>query len=456
MCGVDDVLRAYSFELSISGRAACLTQSLERNSAESDLTFTPFPRARSLLQPITKERSCRDVLFLLIFFGFWVGMIIIGGYAFHNGNFNIVQYGLDSSGYVCGQKNTAYHDPSLPPAPPRPPPSPAPPSPLPPPPSPPPLPPLPPPLLPAGASSPAPSRTWHTTAPALTLAHSRPQPPPAGRRHILQSTYNPLKLTSGPDLTASKFLYYYNPSQWASAAALGQLSSVCLPACPSVTVFDGGAALNKASSWPVVCKYFAESSFVSSAYNGTINVWRAPPPPPSSRRRRRSNTAPPPARSASPQPSPPALPYPSPRRSTSYFSSLSDADQGRALQRGDCFAVLLPGKPFIHRCVPVIPDSVLYGVRNMSNASNPQYTTLRTNNSAYGSATVAALENVHNVVAGGMNTVSQYFNDLAKGWLILLIGGFLSSAAVALLWLTLLRFAAGFMARAPPGPAARG
>lgn len=37
------------------------------------------------LQPIIKERSCRDVLFLLFFVMFWGGMIVIGIFAFSRG-----------------------------------------------------------------------------------------------------------------------------------------------------------------------------------------------------------------------------------------------------------------------------------------------------------------------------------------------------------------------------------
>jgi hypothetical protein len=35
--------------------------------------------------PIDK-RSCRDVLFLIVFIAYWVGMFVVAGIAFANGN----------------------------------------------------------------------------------------------------------------------------------------------------------------------------------------------------------------------------------------------------------------------------------------------------------------------------------------------------------------------------------
>ena len=62
----------------------------------------------------------------------------------------------------------------------------------------------------------------------------------------------------------------------------------------------------------------------------------------------------------------------------------------------------------------------------------------------------AGLVNMHNVVSTSLNTVAQYVNDLAKGWLILFIGGFIAAAVGALLWMVLLRYFAGTMVRFAP------
>lgn len=145
----------------------------------------------------------------------------------------------------------------------------------------------------------------------------------------------------------------------------------------------------------------------------------------------------------------PSRQLPAPRvRSTSYFTQLTVQHQVDSLAR-DCFPVMVPGKPYIHRCLPVVPDNVIQGLTNLTNSSlastdGSDSSLLR---SKFGKATLAGVAALHNVIAGGMNNVSQYVNDLAKGWLILFIGGFLASAIVALAWLTLLRYAAGFMAR---------
>ena len=39
-----------------------------------------------LLQRIAENRRCRDVLFLLFFLGFWIGMVILAGFAWSKGN----------------------------------------------------------------------------------------------------------------------------------------------------------------------------------------------------------------------------------------------------------------------------------------------------------------------------------------------------------------------------------
>lgn len=52
-----------------------------------------------------KHRKCRDVLWLLLYIAFWVGMGIIAEKAFRDGNPFQLLYGVDSFGNVCGQKN---------------------------------------------------------------------------------------------------------------------------------------------------------------------------------------------------------------------------------------------------------------------------------------------------------------------------------------------------------------
>ena len=51
---------------------------------------------------LKESRRCTDVLFCLIFGAFWIGMIVIGATAFSTGDPNLLYYGFDSSGYLCG------------------------------------------------------------------------------------------------------------------------------------------------------------------------------------------------------------------------------------------------------------------------------------------------------------------------------------------------------------------
>ncbi|GFR50844.1 hypothetical protein Agub_g13116 [Astrephomene gubernaculifera] len=55
------------------------------------------------------NRKCRDVLCLLFFGAFWVGMFIICGIAFRDGQPNRLLYGVDSYGMTCGTKNTLFN-----------------------------------------------------------------------------------------------------------------------------------------------------------------------------------------------------------------------------------------------------------------------------------------------------------------------------------------------------------
>ncbi|KAL0045810.1 hypothetical protein WJX82_005374 [Trebouxia sp. C0006] len=57
-------------------------------------------------QRIAENRRCRDVLFLLFFLGFWIGMVILAGFAWSKGNPKLLTHGVDQFGFVCGSKNT--------------------------------------------------------------------------------------------------------------------------------------------------------------------------------------------------------------------------------------------------------------------------------------------------------------------------------------------------------------
>jgi len=57
--------------------------------------------------PIPK-RKVNDVIFLILFLIFWVGMFIIAGFSFKYGNLNRLKYGTDSYGNLCGTSNTGF------------------------------------------------------------------------------------------------------------------------------------------------------------------------------------------------------------------------------------------------------------------------------------------------------------------------------------------------------------
>ena len=57
-----------------------------------------------------ERRRCTDVLFCLIFAAFWGGMVAIGYVAISGGDPNLLYYGFDSGGYLCGVKNELWGD----------------------------------------------------------------------------------------------------------------------------------------------------------------------------------------------------------------------------------------------------------------------------------------------------------------------------------------------------------
>ncbi|XP_013403883.1 choline transporter-like protein 1 isoform X2 [Lingula anatina] len=55
--------------------------------------------------PMVKKRGCTDIIVLVVFILFWVGMIYIAVYSIVNGDAFRLLYGYDSYGNTCGEKN---------------------------------------------------------------------------------------------------------------------------------------------------------------------------------------------------------------------------------------------------------------------------------------------------------------------------------------------------------------
>ncbi|XP_072129587.1 choline transporter-like protein 3 isoform X1 [Mobula birostris] len=58
-------------------------------------------------------RRCTDILWLIVFFLFWVGMVFIAGYAMTVGAAERLIFGYDSYGNICGRKNSPIKGASL-------------------------------------------------------------------------------------------------------------------------------------------------------------------------------------------------------------------------------------------------------------------------------------------------------------------------------------------------------
>jgi len=74
--------------------------------AEQEAPKPELSQSKSLGK-IRPERSCRDMLFLLIFLAFWLGMFYVGGYGFGKGDPRILIYGLDYKGNLCDKEGGA-------------------------------------------------------------------------------------------------------------------------------------------------------------------------------------------------------------------------------------------------------------------------------------------------------------------------------------------------------------
>ena len=64
---------------------------------------------KSLTEPhvISKDRSCTDVLCLLLFVVFLVAWVVVGVWAFANGDPNRLVYPSNSKGEICGRGDYA-------------------------------------------------------------------------------------------------------------------------------------------------------------------------------------------------------------------------------------------------------------------------------------------------------------------------------------------------------------
>ncbi|KNC56218.1 uncharacterized protein AMSG_11472, partial [Thecamonas trahens ATCC 50062] len=58
----------------------------------------------------TKDRGCTDILFLLLFILFWVGMVVVGSMALDRGQPERLLYGTDSYGNLCSKQNNDVSD----------------------------------------------------------------------------------------------------------------------------------------------------------------------------------------------------------------------------------------------------------------------------------------------------------------------------------------------------------
>lgn len=56
------------------------------------------------------NRQCTDILFLILFFAFWIGMFVVAGFAVDQGDIGRLLYPRDSFGNICGINNKDYND----------------------------------------------------------------------------------------------------------------------------------------------------------------------------------------------------------------------------------------------------------------------------------------------------------------------------------------------------------
>eukprot|EP00924_Labyrinthula_sp_SR-Ha-C_P014361 snap_masked-scaffold_20-processed-gene-3.22-mRNA-1 protein AED:0.47 eAED:0.47 QI:0/-1/0/1/-1/1/1/0/811 len=90
-----------------NSRKRTARRSLERlftiplTPVEAQVADTQLPVGR-------KERKLTDMLFLILFVAYWIGMAVISAVAFRSGDPNSLLYGTDSRGRTCGGENLEY------------------------------------------------------------------------------------------------------------------------------------------------------------------------------------------------------------------------------------------------------------------------------------------------------------------------------------------------------------
>ena len=74
------------------------SQSKNYRYKENDPNYKGDPMSEDLTTGIVQTRGCTDLLFFVLFIGFWVGMVIIASLAFKSGQPNRLASPYDTDG----------------------------------------------------------------------------------------------------------------------------------------------------------------------------------------------------------------------------------------------------------------------------------------------------------------------------------------------------------------------
>mmetsp|Transcript_19037 Transcript_19037/g.31987 ORF Transcript_19037/g.31987 Transcript_19037/m.31987 type:complete len:792 (+) Transcript_19037:213-2588(+) len=349
-----------------------------------------------LVDQIRADRKCTDLLFLLLFFLFWVGMLIVGFTGFSEGNVNRLLYGIDYHANLCGQSNSV---------------------------------------------------STNGTANGTVVANG-----------------------TGADFSNREQLFYYDLTSLASSVSsvdsltsipVSTLKTVCVNGCPTDFIpyddlmgmlasasFASSSELLVDSAMSSIKKNYAEYmddkywyceyykyTGAALAADVVVDEW-----------------------------------------SSQYFANLSNAEMITSIKMvdGPCYPTYLKFSDFINYCVPSIPQNMVDFFNskpppppgNSTTAPPPPENTTSsptaTSSSDATSAPTAGnstdssefasaeyydnLKTALNYLTDARDYLETYITDIYKGWAVILVAGVLGGVVLSMIWMTVIRYAVGFMA----------
>mmetsp|Transcript_22525 Transcript_22525/g.76592 ORF Transcript_22525/g.76592 Transcript_22525/m.76592 type:complete len:700 (-) Transcript_22525:204-2303(-) len=198
------------------------------------------------------------------------------------------------------------------------------------------------------------------------------------------------------DFTSQKPVMYYDITQYSSAAVLG-INGLCVDECPTKSVLNTGDFFDPEA---YICTYYKDSS-VYGKLSGVGDY---------------------------------DTNYMKKLQTVTTDTDILAAQVSSYAYGGPCYPVLMSYAPFLNRCTPILTEEDIEMLTSNAQAL------------AQLGLDPDEVEQAVKAFDSSTDVLNQYVNDIATGWLILLLAGVLGACALSALWLVFLRYFAGCMA----------